>query len=103
MSVPVLIGFAGVLVAAAAAGVLAGRCVHQPRIYLILWTASALSLAVALAAQSMGFASGFGLATFRAVQLPTQLFVPLWLALGVVELGVVGEAARVGRRLGFSA
>jgi quinol monooxygenase YgiN len=103
MSVPVLIGFAGVLVAAAAAGVLAGRCVHQPRIYLILWTASALSLAVALAAQSMGFASGFGLATFRAVQLPTQLFVPLWLAWGLVELVVESEAARFGMRLVASA
>ena len=33
MSLPVLIGFAGVLVAAVATGVLAGRCVRQPRIY----------------------------------------------------------------------
>jgi quinol monooxygenase YgiN len=98
MSVPVLIGFAGVLVAAVATGVLAGRCVHQPRIYLILWTASTLALAVALAAQSMGFASGFGLATFRAVQLPTQLFAPLWLAWGLVEL-VGSEAVRFGVRL----
>ena len=103
MSAPVLIGFAGVLVAAAATGVLAGRCVHQPRIYLILWTASALSLAVALAAQSMGFASGFGLATFRAVQLPTQLFVPLWLGWGLVELAAGSEAARFGVRLVASA
>jgi quinol monooxygenase YgiN len=103
MSLPVLIGFAGVLVAAAATGVLAGRCVHQPRIYLILWTASTLGLAVALAAQSMGFASGFGLATFRAVQLPTQLFAPLWLAWGLVELVAGSEAARFGMRLVSSA
>jgi quinol monooxygenase YgiN len=103
MSAPVLIGFAGVLVAAVATGVLAGRCVNQPRIYLILWTASTLGLAVALAAESMGFASGFGLATFRAVQLPTQLFAPLWLAWGLVELVVESEAARFGSRLVFSA
>jgi len=103
MSVPVLIGFAGVLVAAVATGVLAGRCVNQPRIYLILWTASTLGLAVALAAESMGFASGFGLATFRAVQLPTQLFAPLWLAWGLVELVVESEAAWFGGRLVFSA
>jgi quinol monooxygenase YgiN len=103
MSAPVLIGFAGVLVAAVATGVLAGRCVNQPRIYLILWTASTLGLAVALAAESMGFASGFGLATFRAVQLLTQLFVPLWLAWGLVELVVESEAARFGGRLVFSA
>jgi quinol monooxygenase YgiN len=103
MSAPVLIGFAGVLVAAVATGVLAGRCVKQPRIYLILWTASTLGLAVALAAESMGFASGFGLATFRAVQLPTQLFAPLWLAWGLVELVVESEAARFGARLVASA
>jgi len=98
MSLPVLIGFAGVLVAAAATGVLAGWCFRQPRIYLILWTGATLGLAVALAAQSMGFAGGFNLATFRAVQLPTQLFAPLWLAWGLVEL-TGGEAARFGMRL----
>jgi quinol monooxygenase YgiN len=103
MSLPVLIGFAGVLVAAVATGVLAGRCFHQPRIYLLLWTAATFGLAVALAAQSMGFASGFGLATFRAVQLPTQLFAPLWLAWGLVELVAWSEAARFGMRLISSA
>jgi quinol monooxygenase YgiN len=98
MSLPVLIGFAGVLVAAVATGVLAGWCFRQPRIYLILWTGATLGLAVALAAQSMGFAGGFNLATFRTVQLPTQLFAPLWLAWGLVELAG-GEAARFGMRL----
>ena len=102
MSLPVLIGFAGVLVAAVATGVLAGLCFHQRRIYLILWTGATLALAVALAAQSMGFASGFNLVTFRAVQLPTQLFAPLWLAWGLVEL-TGGEAARFGIRLISSA
>ena len=103
MSLPVLIGFAGGLVAAVATGVLAGRCFHQPRMYLILWTAATLGLAVALAAQSKGFASGFGLATFRAAQLPTQLFAPLWLAWGLVELVAGSEAARFGMRLVSSA
>src|SRR6266496_1369199 len=45
MSVPVLIGFAGVLVAAVATGMLAGRCVRQPRIGFVLWTAATLGLA----------------------------------------------------------
>jgi quinol monooxygenase YgiN/uncharacterized membrane protein HdeD (DUF308 family) len=81
-----------------ATGVLAGWCFRQPRIYLILWTGATLGLAVALAAQSMGFVGGFNLATFRAVQLPTQLFAPLWLAWGLVELAG-GEAARFGMRL----
>src|SRR5436305_1393741 len=98
MSVPVLIGFAGVLVAAVATGLLAGRCVRQPRIGFILWTAATLGLTIALAAQSMGFASGFGPATFRAVQLFALLLAPLWLAWGLAEL-VVSDAARFGVRL----
>ena len=103
MSLPVLIGFAGVLVAAVATGVLAGRCVRQPRIDLILWTTATLGLTIALAAQSMGFASGFGSVTFRAVQLFAVLLAPLWLAWGLVELVAANEAARFGMRLVSSA
>jgi quinol monooxygenase YgiN len=99
MSLPVLVGFAGVLVAAAATGLLAGRCVRQPRIGFIVWTAATLGLTIALAAQSMGFASGFGPATFRAVQLLALLLAPLWLAWGLVELAVGSDAARFGMRL----
>ena len=103
MSAPVLIGFAGVLVAAVATGMLAGRCVRQPRIYFLVWTAAALGLTIALAAQSIGLASGFGPVTFRAVQLFALLLAPLWLAWGLVELVVANEAARFGMRLVSSA
>jgi len=99
MSLPVLVGFAGVLVAAVATGLLAGRCVRQPRIGFIVWTAATLGLTIALAAQSMGFASGFGPVTFRAVQLLALLLAPLWLAWGLVELAVGSDAARFGMRL----
>src|SRR6516164_7015227 len=99
MSLPALIGFAGVLVAAVATGLLAGRAVRQPRLDTILWTAATLALTVALAAQSMGFASGFGPATFRAIQLFALLLAPLWLAWGLVEQGWPSEAARFGIRL----
>jgi quinol monooxygenase YgiN len=99
MSVPVLIGFAGVLVAAVATGMLAGRCVRQPRVGLILWTAATLALTAALAAQSMGFARGFSPATFRAVQLFELLLAPLWLAWGLAELAWPSETARFGARL----
>ena len=99
MSLPVLVGFAGVLVAAVATGLLAGRCVRQPRIGFIVWTAATLGLTIALAAQSMGFASGFGPATFRAVQLFALMLAPLWLAWGLVELAVGSDAARFGVRL----
>ena len=87
------------LVAAVATGLLAGRCVRQPRIGFIVWTAATLGLTIALAAQSMGFASGFGPATFRAVQLFALMLAPLWLAWGLVELAVGSDAARFGVRL----
>jgi len=103
MSLPVLIGFAGVLVAAAVTGVLAGRCVRQPQVVFVVWTAATLALTIALAAQSMGFASGFGPATFRAVQLFALLLAPLWIAWGLVELVAGSEAARFGMRLISSA
>jgi quinol monooxygenase YgiN len=99
MSLPVLAGFTGVLVAAVATGMLAGRCVRQPRIGFIVWTAATLGLTIALAAQSMGFASGFGPATFRAVQLFALLFAPLWLAWGLAEMAVASGGARFGVRL----
>ena len=103
MSLPALIGFAGVLVAAVATGMLAGRAVRQPRVDTIVWTAATLALTVALAAQSMGFASGFGPATFRAVQLFALLLAPLWLAWGLAELTWPSEAARFGTRLACGA
>src|SRR5438270_2423930 len=99
MSLPVLVGFAGVLVAAVATGLLAGLCVRQPRIGFIVWTAATLGLTIALAAQSVGFASGFGPATFRAVQLFALMLAPRWLAWGLVELAVGSDAARFGVRL----
>src|SRR5271157_6012184 len=98
MSLPVLIGFAG-----AVTGMLAGRCVRQPQVVFVVWTAATLGLTIALAAQSMGFASGFGPATFRAVQLFALLLAPLWLAWGLVELVAASEAARFGMRLISSA
>jgi quinol monooxygenase YgiN len=103
MSPPVLIGFAGVLVAAVVTGMLAGRCVRQPRIGFMVWTAAILGLTIALAAQSMGFARGFSPVTFRAVQLFALLLAPLWLAWGLVELVVANEAVRFAMRLLTSA
>src|SRR3984957_1520574 len=103
MSLPALIGFAGVLVAAVATGVLAGRAARQPRLGIIVWTAAALALTVALAAQSMGFASGFGSATFGAVQLFALLLAPLWLAWGLVEVVWPSDAVRFGTRLACGA
>jgi quinol monooxygenase YgiN len=103
MSLPVLLGFAGVLVAAVATGLLAGRCARQPRMAFIVWTGTTLALTAALAAESTGFASGFGSATFRAIQLFALLLAPLWAAWGLAELLWPNEAARFGARLACGA
>jgi quinol monooxygenase YgiN len=103
MSLPVLIGFAGVLVAAVATGMLAGRCVRRPTIACIAWTAATLALTAALAAESKGFASGFSPVTFRAVQLFALLLAPLWMAWGLAERTWPSEAARFGARLACGA
>ncbi len=99
MSLPVLVAFAGVLVAAVATGLLAARCVREPRACFIVWTAAAFGLTVALAAEAMGLVSGFGPVTFRAVQLGAQLAAPLWLAWGLIEFVTTSESARFGARL----
>ncbi len=99
MSDPVLTGFAGVLVAAVATGVLGGRCVRRPLAGLAAWTAAALALTVALAAQTQGLSGGFGPAAFRVVVVSGLLLAPLWLAWGLVELAAGSEAVSFGMRL----
>jgi quinol monooxygenase YgiN len=99
MSAPVLAGFAGVLVAAVATGVLAGRCFRRPGLYCVTWTVASLGLTIALVAQGKGFASGFGQVTFRTVQLTALLLAPLWLAWGLVEVAAGNDAVRFGTRL----
>lgn len=99
MSISVLVAFAGVLVAAVGTGVLGGRCVRSPRASFIAWTVGMFALTVALLAQSVGFATGFGPLTFRVIQLGAQLVAPLWFAWGLVELVARSVAARFGANL----
>ena len=70
MAPSVLAGFAGVLVAAAATGLLAGECIRHPWTGFIVWAAVALAPTAALGAQIIGFTSGFGPLTFRVTQPP---------------------------------
>jgi len=54
MAPSVLAGFAGVLVAAAATGLLAGECIRHPWTGFIVWAAVALAPTAALGAQIIG-------------------------------------------------
>jgi quinol monooxygenase YgiN len=98
MSISVLVAIAGVMVAAVGTGLLGGRCIRSPAPSFIAWTAAMLAVTVALLAQSIGFVSGFGPATFRAIQISAQLVAPVALAWGLAELVARGPAARFGAR-----
>jgi quinol monooxygenase YgiN len=98
MSISVLVAIAGVMVAAVGTGLLGGRCIRSPAPSFIAWTAAMLAITVALLAQSIGFVSGFGPATFRAIQISAQLVAPVALAWGLAELVARGPAARFGAR-----
>ena len=99
MSISVLVAIAGVLVAAVGTGLIGGRCIRSPVPGFIAWTAAMLAITVALLAQSIGFVSGFGPASFRVIQISAQLVAPVALAWGLVELVARGPAARFGAQL----
>ena len=99
MSISVLVAIAGVMVAAVGTGLLGGRCIRSPAPSFIACVAAMLAITVALLAQSIGFVSGFGPATFRVIQISAQLAAPVALAWGLVELVARGLAARFGARL----
>ncbi|HUK70445.1 MAG TPA: antibiotic biosynthesis monooxygenase [Streptosporangiaceae bacterium] len=103
MSVPVLVAFVGALAAAVGTGMLTGRFIRAPRIDVAAWSSVLLLLAVALGAQTMGFALGFSAATFRAVQVTGLLLAPLWTAWGMVELAGRTVPARFAARLAAAA
>src|ERR1700742_954886 len=99
MSTSVLVAIAGALVAAVGTGRLTGQCVRRPRTNLAACTVGMLAITVALLAQGLGFAAGFGPWTFRIIQLSAQLAAPLVLAWGLVEVVARAAAVRFGARL----
>jgi|SRR5271166_486703 len=99
MSISVLVAIVGVLVAAVYTGLLGGRCIRRPNPSFIACITGVVALTVALLAQSIGFATGFGPVTFRVIQVAAQLVAPVALAWGLVELVARGPAPRFGARL----
>ncbi len=99
----VLVAFAGALVAAVGTGMLVGRCIRAPRIDLAAWSAALAMLAISLGAQTLGFGLGFSAGTYRAAEIGSLLFGPLWLAWGLVELTSGSMPTRFGIRLATGA
>jgi quinol monooxygenase YgiN len=71
--------------------------------FLIVWTLAVFGLAVALAAQSLGYLTGYSDLMFRSMELGAQAVAPLGLSLGLVELIGRSVPGRFAMRLAVSA
>ncbi|MEV0228447.1 antibiotic biosynthesis monooxygenase [Nonomuraea sp. NPDC050786] len=81
-----VIAFAGALMAAVAAGALIQRLRDESEGWLIAWTVAVASLCVSLGVIGVGYIFGFGEVTFRLYQVTGSMLVPLWLAVGLIQL-----------------
>ena len=99
MSISFLGALAGTLAALAGAGLLVRLCARAFRMDLVAFVVALGGLAIALAAQALGYHRGFGPTTFRAAQLGAALIAPLALCWGMVELTAKGLVARFAARL----
>src|ERR1700757_4973754 len=93
----------GAVAAAAGTGVLAARCAKAPRLFLIAWTVAIFALAVAMAAQALGYLSGFTDPIFRGTEIGAQAVAPLALCLGLVEVNGRSIVSRFLMRLAVAA
>jgi quinol monooxygenase YgiN len=103
MSISFLTALGGVQAAAVGVVVLVVRLIRRPRLDLLAWVIATAGLTIALAAQVVGFRSGFTQTTFRAVQLGAQMIAPLALAWGITEVAARSMPVRFVARLGLSA
>jgi quinol monooxygenase YgiN len=103
MTASLIVAVLGAAVAAVGTGVLAARSARTPRVFLVAWTIAVFGLAVALAAQALGYLAGYGDLIFRAMELGTQAVAPLTICLGLVELIALGLPGRFAMRLAVSA
>ncbi len=103
MTASLIVVALGAVVAAVGTGVLAARCARTPRSFLIAWTVALFGLAVALAAQALGYLGGYSDPIFRAMELGAEAIAPLALSLGLIELIARGLPGRFAMRLAVAA
>ncbi len=99
MSISFGLAAVATLVTLVLAGMLVHRCVRMPRLDIVAALCAILGLAVALAAQALGYHRGFGPTTFRAVHLGGQLLAPMALAWALTEMTGKSLGARFAARL----
>ena len=103
MSLSLIVVSLGAVVAAVGTGVLTARAARAPRIYLVAWTLAIFGLAIALAAQAIGYLIRYNSPEFRVMELGAQVLAPLGLCLGLAELVGKSLQARFAMRLAVSA
>ena len=103
MTASLIVVALGAVAAAVGTGALAARCVGTPRLFLSVWTLAVFGLAVALAAQALGYLSGYSDPIFRGMEIGAQAVAPLGLCLGLVELISRSVPGRFAMRLAVSA
>ncbi|MDX6392413.1 MAG: hypothetical protein QOJ73_3476 [Streptosporangiaceae bacterium] len=103
MSISFLTALGGTLLAAVGTIAALVRFARAPRADVMAWALATAGLAVALAAQTLGYRRGFDPAMFRAVQIGAQLVAPLALAWGITEVAARSVPGRFMARLVLSA
>src|SRR5579859_1814678 len=103
MSISLGAAAVGALAAMVFTGLLARRCVRAPKVATVALLFAAAGLAVALAAQALGYDRGFGATTFRAVMIGAQLVAPLALTWALAEFTGKSMGARFASRLALGA
>src|SRR5580698_4068014 len=98
-SISLVIAGLGAVVAAVGGGILLARCFRSPRADLIAWSIALLGLLISLGAQTLGYASGFDAAIFRAMAMGGLVIAPLAVVLGLSEIAGKGLAARFCARV----
>ncbi len=81
-----VIAFAGALLAAIASVALVRRLREEPEGWLIAWTVAGPALCLSLAVIGVGHLVGFGVVTFKVLQITGSMLAPLWLAVGLIQL-----------------
>jgi quinol monooxygenase YgiN len=99
MSISLIVAGLGTVVAGLGSGLLLDRCFRAPRGDIIAWSIALLGLLVSLGSQTLGHATGFDPAMFRAMEIGGQLIAPLALVLALSEVAAKSMAARFCARL----
>jgi quinol monooxygenase YgiN len=103
MTASLLVVAVGAVAAAVGTAGLTARCSRTPSMFLGAWTVALFALTVALAAEALGYLSGFSDLIFRVSEITSQAIAPLAICLGLAELIARSIVVRFVMRLAVAA